>query len=206
MPASHRGAWHPSPAASARAHRRRPSPQAHSSRQGLSAARVDCFASRMLRPPTTLNLPGCRLLRRRKRHLISMPSVGRLFLCLMLFDAGFVLAAPWRFKDIRTSRIDANSRGWKPLLERWRPSLGSSLAFVARSSAFFALSSVAQVPCTPAGCVELLQRSCVDVAGKSVVVLGRPASIHEPVGGYYVFRSALWGYTGSSEVSTPGRT
>ena len=30
-----------------------------------------------------------------------------------------------------------------------------------------------EVPCTPAGCVELLQRSGVEVAGKSVVVLGR---------------------------------
>ena len=34
------------------------------------------------------------------------------------------------------------------------------------------MSSV-QVPCTPAGCVELLQRSGVTVAGKTATVLGR---------------------------------
>ena len=29
------------------------------------------------------------------------------------------------------------------------------------------------LPCTPAGCVELLQRSEVEISGKDVVVLGR---------------------------------
>lgn len=30
-----------------------------------------------------------------------------------------------------------------------------------------------KVPCTPAGCVELLQRSGVEVSGKNAVVVGR---------------------------------
>ncbi|CAE7747029.1 FOLD2 [Symbiodinium pilosum] len=37
------------------------------------------------------------------------------------------------------------------------------------------------VPCTPAGCVELLQRSGVEVAGKSVVVLGRSNLVGMPM-------------------------
>lgn len=37
------------------------------------------------------------------------------------------------------------------------------------------------VPCTPAGCVELLQRSKVEVAGKNVVVLGRSNIVGMPV-------------------------
>jgi len=37
------------------------------------------------------------------------------------------------------------------------------------------------VPCTPAGCVELLQRSRVDVAGKSVVILGRSNLVGMPM-------------------------
>ncbi|CAL1127696.1 unnamed protein product [Cladocopium goreaui] len=37
------------------------------------------------------------------------------------------------------------------------------------------------VPCTPAGCVELLQRSNVEVAGKNVVVLGRSNIVGMPV-------------------------
>lgn len=36
-----------------------------------------------------------------------------------------------------------------------------------------AARSLAQVPCTPAGCVELLQRSGVEVGGKTAVVIGR---------------------------------
>jgi hypothetical protein len=37
------------------------------------------------------------------------------------------------------------------------------------------------LPCTPAGCVELLQRSGVEVAGKEVVVLGRSNIVGMPV-------------------------
>jgi 5,10-methylene-tetrahydrofolate dehydrogenase/methenyl tetrahydrofolate cyclohydrolase len=37
------------------------------------------------------------------------------------------------------------------------------------------------VPCTPAGCVELLQRSGVDVRGKEAVVLGRSNIVGMPV-------------------------
>ena len=37
------------------------------------------------------------------------------------------------------------------------------------------------VPCTPAGCIELLQRSDVDVSGKEVVVLGRSNIVGMPV-------------------------
>ena len=37
------------------------------------------------------------------------------------------------------------------------------------------------VPCTPAGCVELLQRSEVDVKGKDVVVVGRSNIVGMPV-------------------------
>ena len=37
------------------------------------------------------------------------------------------------------------------------------------------------VPCTPAGCVELLQRSEVDVSGKEVVVVGRSNIVGMPV-------------------------
>mmetsp|Transcript_11746 Transcript_11746/g.27140 ORF Transcript_11746/g.27140 Transcript_11746/m.27140 type:complete len:369 (-) Transcript_11746:365-1471(-) len=37
------------------------------------------------------------------------------------------------------------------------------------------------VPCTPAGCVELLQRSGVEVRGKEVVVLGRSNIVGMPV-------------------------
>ena len=37
------------------------------------------------------------------------------------------------------------------------------------------------LPCTPAGCVELLQRSGVAVAGKEVVVLGRSNIVGMPV-------------------------
>eukprot|EP00437_Effrenium_voratum_P037343 CAMPEP_0181485412 /NCGR_PEP_ID=MMETSP1110-20121109/46555_1 /TAXON_ID=174948 /ORGANISM="Symbiodinium sp., Strain CCMP421" /LENGTH=250 /DNA_ID=CAMNT_0023611417 /DNA_START=51 /DNA_END=799 /DNA_ORIENTATION=+ len=37
------------------------------------------------------------------------------------------------------------------------------------------------VPCTPAGCVELLQRSGVEVTGKSAVVLGRSNLVGMPV-------------------------
>merc|ERR1712226_1602585 len=37
------------------------------------------------------------------------------------------------------------------------------------------------VPCTPAGCIELLQRSGVKVAGKEVVVLGRSNIVGMPV-------------------------
>jgi len=37
------------------------------------------------------------------------------------------------------------------------------------------------VPCTPAGCVELLQRSGVEVAGTNVVVLGRSNIVGMPV-------------------------
>jgi len=37
------------------------------------------------------------------------------------------------------------------------------------------------VPCTPAGCIELLQRSNVQVAGKEVVVLGRSNIVGMPV-------------------------
>ena len=36
------------------------------------------------------------------------------------------------------------------------------------------------VPCTPAGCVELLQRSGVEVAGKNAVVLGRSNIVGMP--------------------------
>ena len=37
------------------------------------------------------------------------------------------------------------------------------------------------VPCTPAGCVELLQRSGVEVSGKEVVVVGRSNIVGMPV-------------------------
>ena len=37
------------------------------------------------------------------------------------------------------------------------------------------------VPCTPAGCVELLQRSGVEVRGKNVVVIGRSNIVGMPV-------------------------
>ena len=37
------------------------------------------------------------------------------------------------------------------------------------------------VPCTPAGCVELLQRSGVEVSGKEVVVIGRSNIVGMPV-------------------------
>jgi len=37
------------------------------------------------------------------------------------------------------------------------------------------------VPCTPAGCIELLQRSGVEVAGKEAVVLGRSNIVGMPV-------------------------
>ena len=37
------------------------------------------------------------------------------------------------------------------------------------------------LPCTPAGCIELLQRSDVPVAGKEVVVLGRSNIVGMPV-------------------------
>uniref|UniRef100_A0A6U8Q9I8 Tetrahydrofolate dehydrogenase/cyclohydrolase NAD(P)-binding domain-containing protein n=2 Tax=Emiliania huxleyi TaxID=2903 RepID=A0A6U8Q9I8_EMIHU len=37
------------------------------------------------------------------------------------------------------------------------------------------------LPCTPAGCVELLQRSEIQVAGKEVVVLGRSNIVGMPV-------------------------
>ena len=37
------------------------------------------------------------------------------------------------------------------------------------------------VPCTPAGCVELLQRSGIDVRGKEAVVLGRSNIVGMPV-------------------------
>jgi 5,10-methylene-tetrahydrofolate dehydrogenase/methenyl tetrahydrofolate cyclohydrolase len=37
------------------------------------------------------------------------------------------------------------------------------------------------VPCTPAGCIELLQRSGVDVAGREVVVVGRSNIVGMPV-------------------------
>merc|ERR1711933_200500 len=37
------------------------------------------------------------------------------------------------------------------------------------------------VPCTPAGCIELLQRSGVQVAGKNAVVLGRSNIVGMPV-------------------------
>lgn len=37
------------------------------------------------------------------------------------------------------------------------------------------------IPCTPAGCIELLQRSGVDVAGKDAVVIGRSNIVGMPV-------------------------
>ena len=37
------------------------------------------------------------------------------------------------------------------------------------------------LPCTPAGCVELLQRSQVEISGKDVVVLGRSNIVGMPV-------------------------
>jgi len=37
------------------------------------------------------------------------------------------------------------------------------------------------IPCTPAGCIELLQRSGVEVAGKNAVVLGRSNIVGMPV-------------------------
>ena len=37
------------------------------------------------------------------------------------------------------------------------------------------------MPCTPAGCIELLQRSGVQVRGKEVVVLGRSNIVGMPV-------------------------
>jgi len=37
------------------------------------------------------------------------------------------------------------------------------------------------VPCTPAGCIELLQRSDIEVAGKNAVVLGRSNIVGMPV-------------------------
>ena len=37
------------------------------------------------------------------------------------------------------------------------------------------------LPCTPAGCVELLQRSEVEISGKDVVVLGRSNIVGMPV-------------------------
>merc|ERR1712226_509897 len=37
------------------------------------------------------------------------------------------------------------------------------------------------VPCTPAGCIELLQRSGVEVSGKDAVVLGRSNIVGAPV-------------------------
>merc|ERR1719428_1789732 len=37
------------------------------------------------------------------------------------------------------------------------------------------------IPCTPAGCIELLQRSGVDVSGKDAVVLGRSNIVGMPV-------------------------
>ena len=37
------------------------------------------------------------------------------------------------------------------------------------------------VPCTPAGCIELLQRSNIDVSGKDAVVIGRSNIVGMPV-------------------------
>merc|ERR1719161_2103919 len=37
------------------------------------------------------------------------------------------------------------------------------------------------IPCTPAGCIELLQRANVDVSGKDAVVLGRSNIVGMPV-------------------------
>ncbi|KOB66844.1 C-1-tetrahydrofolate synthase, partial [Operophtera brumata] len=37
------------------------------------------------------------------------------------------------------------------------------------------------VPCTPAGCVELIKRTGVPIAGKNVVVLGRSRIVGTPV-------------------------
>merc|ERR1712190_636058 len=37
------------------------------------------------------------------------------------------------------------------------------------------------IPCTPAGCIELLQRSDVEVSGKDAVVLGRSNIVGMPV-------------------------
>lgn len=37
------------------------------------------------------------------------------------------------------------------------------------------------IPCTPAGCVELIKRTGVSIAGKNVVVLGRSRIVGTPV-------------------------
>merc|ERR1719361_2229452 len=37
------------------------------------------------------------------------------------------------------------------------------------------------IPCTPAGCIELLQRSGVDPSGKTAIVLGRSNIVGMPV-------------------------
>lgn len=37
------------------------------------------------------------------------------------------------------------------------------------------------IPCTPAGCIELIKRAGISIAGKNVVVLGRSRIVGTPV-------------------------
>jgi len=46
------------------------------------------------------------------------------------------------------------------------------------------------VPCTPAGCIELLERSGVDISGKEAVVLGRSNIVGMPVAQLLVHKNA----------------
>jgi len=46
------------------------------------------------------------------------------------------------------------------------------------------------VPCTPAGCIELLERSNVDISGKDAVVLGRSNIVGMPVAQLLVHKNA----------------
>lgn len=46
------------------------------------------------------------------------------------------------------------------------------------------------VPCTPAGCIELLDRAGVEIAGKRAVVLGRSLLVGKPVAALLLARNA----------------
>jgi 5,10-methylene-tetrahydrofolate dehydrogenase/methenyl tetrahydrofolate cyclohydrolase len=46
------------------------------------------------------------------------------------------------------------------------------------------------IPCTPAGCIEMLQRSKVDIAGKNAVVIGRSNIVGMPVAALLQSRDA----------------
>jgi len=46
------------------------------------------------------------------------------------------------------------------------------------------------VPCTPAGCIELLDRSGVEIAGKRAVVMGRSLLVGKPIAALLLARNA----------------